>query len=197
VVSLEFFFFSKHSSKTATSHQGLVRTKRRAQQIVLRPGTPNACQTLFKISREVAEAVTGTPDVGSATRFRIRGRIGRFFPARQPSCADRLSGWPVIHQWRRDPTVREVVQAIVHNFVELGVPMRFRSDNGSQFDAGIFKKTLKRWVSEETLHPNTPKQRTCGGSSEGDERIRGKDGPIWRLIFGSLLRGSTGISEYS
>jgi hypothetical protein len=59
--------------------------------------------------------------------------------------ADRLSGWPVVHQWRRDPTAREVVQAVVHNFVELGVPMRFRSDNGPQFDAGVFQETLKRW----------------------------------------------------
>jgi hypothetical protein len=54
--------------------------------------------------------------------------------------ADRLSGWPVVHQWRRDPTAREVVQAVVHNFVELGVPMRFRSDNGPQF-----QDTLNRW----------------------------------------------------
>ena len=59
--------------------------------------------------------------------------------------ADRLSGWPVVHQWRRDPTAREVVQAVVHNFVELGVPMRFRSDNGPQFDAKIFQDTLNRW----------------------------------------------------
>ncbi|XP_045027084.1 uncharacterized protein LOC123470614 [Daphnia magna] len=59
--------------------------------------------------------------------------------------ADRLSGWPVVHQWRRDPTAREVVQAVVHKFVELGVPMRFRSDNGPQFDAGVFQETLKRW----------------------------------------------------
>ena len=58
---------------------------------------------------------------------------------------DRLSGWPVIHQWRRDPTAREVVQAVVSNFVELGVPMRFRSDNGPQFDAGAFQAALQRW----------------------------------------------------
>jgi hypothetical protein len=44
----------------------------------------------------------------------------------------------VVHQWRRDPTAREVVQAVVSNFVELGVPMRFRSDGGPQFSAGIF-----------------------------------------------------------
>ena len=59
--------------------------------------------------------------------------------------ADRLSGWPVIHQWRRDPTAREVVQAVESYFVELGVPMRIRSDNGPQFDAGAFQVALQRW----------------------------------------------------
>lgn len=58
--------------------------------------------------------------------------------------ADRLSGWPVVHQWRRDPTARKVVQAIVHNFVELGVPMRLRSDNVPQFDAGVFQSAMQR-----------------------------------------------------
>ena len=59
--------------------------------------------------------------------------------------ADRLSGWPVIHRWKRDPTAREVMQAVIENFVELCVPMRFRSDNGPQFDAGIFRDAMERW----------------------------------------------------
>jgi hypothetical protein len=62
--------------------------------------------------------------------------------------SDRLSGWPVVHQWRRDPTAREVVQAVISNFVELGVPMRFRSDGGPQFNAGIFQDALRRWGVE-------------------------------------------------
>jgi hypothetical protein len=55
--------------------------------------------------------------------------------------ADRLSGWPVIHQWRRDPTTREVVQAVVRNFVKLGVP------NGR-----------KRWLLESGRRRLTPPQ---------------------------------------
>jgi hypothetical protein len=59
--------------------------------------------------------------------------------------ADRLLGWPVVHQWRRYPTAREVTQDILCNFVELGVPRRFRSDNGPQFDANSFQEALRRW----------------------------------------------------
>ncbi|KAK4006947.1 hypothetical protein OUZ56_012101 [Daphnia magna] len=39
-------------------------------------------------------------------------------------------------------------------------------------------------------------QRTCGGSSKGGERISGEDGPIWRLIVGRLLGGTTGVPEF-
>jgi hypothetical protein len=59
--------------------------------------------------------------------------------------ADRLSGLPVLHQWLHDPSARELVQAVINNFLELGVPMRLRSDNGPQFEAGVFQAALKRW----------------------------------------------------
>ena len=74
--------------------------------------------------------------------------------------ADRLSGWPVIHQWRRDPTAREVVQAVESYFVELGVPMRIRSDNGLQFDAGAFQAALQRWcVAWGNSTPHYPQSK--------------------------------------
>jgi hypothetical protein len=48
-----------------------------------------------------------------------------------------------LNQWRRGPTAREGVQfAVVGNFVELCVLMRFRSDNGPQFDADVFQDAL-------------------------------------------------------
>lgn len=60
--------------------------------------------------------------------------------------ADRLSGWPVVHRWKRDPTARVRVETVLHadieNFVELGIPMRFRSDNGPQFDAGVCRSAM-------------------------------------------------------
>lgn len=47
--------------------------------------------------------------------------------------ADGFSGWPVVHRWKRDPSAREVLHVVIDNFVEVGVLMRFRSDNGPQF----------------------------------------------------------------
>jgi hypothetical protein len=69
--------------------------------------------------------------------------------------ADILSGWPVVHRWRRDPTVREVLHAVIDNFAELGVPMWFRSGNGPQFDADVFRSTMDRWgVAVSNSTPN-------------------------------------------
>lgn len=34
--------------------------------------------------------------------------------------ADMLSGLPVVHQWRHDPTAHKVVHAVMGNFIELG-----------------------------------------------------------------------------
>jgi hypothetical protein len=58
--------------------------------------------------------------------------------------ADRLSKWPIVHQWRHDPSAREVTQAIIENFVDLGVPVRMRSDNGPQFEAHSHQTKLRQ-----------------------------------------------------
>jgi hypothetical protein len=79
--------------------------------------------------------------------------------------ADRLSGWPVVHQWWRDPTAREVVQAVVSNFVELGVPMPIQRWNFPGRSAamgggmGQFDATLP------------PKQRACGSGGESGKGV--------------------------
>ncbi len=113
--------------KLHAAHQGIVRTKRRAQQMIYRPGMTNGvtmliercatCQERFPSHFQEPMASDPLPiyvfqDV-SADLFQ-QGSLHVLV------YTDRLSGWPVVHQWRRDPTVREVVQAIMGNFVELG-----------------------------------------------------------------------------
>ena len=48
---------------------------------------------------------------------------------------DRLSGWTVVHQWRHLPSSKEVIRAIIGDFVDLGIPQWFRSDCGTQFSS--------------------------------------------------------------
>jgi hypothetical protein len=47
--------------------------------------------------------------------------------------ADRLSGWRT-----RYSTAREIVQATIGNFVDLGVTLRIQTDNGPQLSNGVF-----------------------------------------------------------
>jgi hypothetical protein len=105
--------------------------------------------------------------------------------------ADRLSGWPVVHRWRRDRTAREVAQAVIGNFVELGVPMRFRSDNGPQFDAGVLSP-------EETQHRSIAKATDyySRGSGQSRKRVGRKDLPFWGFGFGGFSTRVVRIPEH-
>ena len=70
---------------------------------------------------------------------------------------DRLSGYPIVAEWTDDPTAQQVILKCRQYFATLGVPIRFRSDNGPQFAANEFKKFLDRWgVKPNTSSPHYP-----------------------------------------
>jgi hypothetical protein len=138
--------------KLHAAHQGIVRMKRRARQTVFWPGMSNditlwvescqACQE--RLPHQQKEPLMRDPlptrvfeDV-SADLFQVGSLHVLVY-------ADRLSGWPIVHQWRHDPSAREVTQAVIENFVDLGVPVRLRSDNGPQFEAHSFQTKLSQW----------------------------------------------------
>lgn len=76
--------------------------------------------------------------------------------------ADRLSGWPVIHRWRHDPSTREVVPATVQNFVDLGVPMRLRSQydmSDRNFIPEFFNQRSREGRSVELFHLILPTKK--------------------------------------
>jgi transposase InsO family protein len=66
--------------------------------------------------------------------------------------------------WNKDPTAREVAKAIAGNFVDLGVPVRFRSDGGSQFTGSEFTQFLRRWGVTGVL--STPHYPQSNGHAE-------------------------------
>jgi hypothetical protein len=54
-------------------------------------------------------------------------------------------GWPVVHQWRHDPSAREVSQDIVESFTNHGFTARLRSANGPKFEAHAFQSVFRKW----------------------------------------------------
>jgi hypothetical protein len=123
--------------KLHAAHQGIVRMKRRARQTVFWPGISNDITTLVescqncqeRLPRQQKEPLLRDP-LPTRVFEDVSADLFQLGPLHVLVYADRLSGWPVVHQWRHDPSAREVTQAVIENFVDLGVPVRFRSDNG-------------------------------------------------------------------
>ena len=58
---------------------------------------------------------------------------------------DRYSGWPCVHMWNSAPTSSKVITQLRQWFVDLGIPVRIRSDGGPQFDSAEYRDFLERW----------------------------------------------------
>jgi hypothetical protein len=148
--------------KLHAAHQGIVRTNRRARQTVYWPGITNEITTLLSTCSTCQEHFPSSqqePMMSDPLPTHVFEDVSAdLFQSGQLHVlvyADRLSGLPVVHRWKRDPTAREVLHAVIDNFVELGVPMRFRSDIGPQFDAGVFRTAMDRWgVAVSNSTPN-------------------------------------------
>ena len=78
---------------------------------------------------------------------------------------DRRSCWPSLRVWnKRDPTSRDVIRVLWEFFTALGVPVRFWSDNGPQFNSREFTQFLSRWGVQHA--PSTPHYPQSNGLAE-------------------------------
>ena len=149
-----------------TAHQGITRTKQRARMCVYWPGITNditqliekceACQTrLLSLGRESLETepLPNRPfEVVSSDLFYCKGRHFLVY-------VDRLSGYPMVHEWKEDPTARQVISAMVRMMAIMGNPQRIRTDGGPQFKAAEFQKFLERkgiqWSPSSPYFPSS------------------------------------------
>ena len=58
---------------------------------------------------------------------------------------DRYSGWPCVHMWNSTLTSAKVITQLQKWFVNLGVPVRIRSDGGPQYSSVEYREFLERW----------------------------------------------------
>ena len=78
---------------------------------------------------------------------------------------DRLSGWPVVFHFQKGTTTsRHIIYAYRRAFVELRIPVRFRSDGGPQFASRQFNQFLKRWGVSGA--PSSPHYHQSNGQAE-------------------------------
>ena len=71
---------------------------------------------------------------------------------------DQFSGWPHVVQFDdQNTTARRLVKAVRTFFSNVGAPVKFWSDNGTNFVAAEFKEFLQDWgVSQGTSSPHYP-----------------------------------------
>ena len=57
--------------------------------------------------------------------------------------ADRLSGYPLVKMWQKDPSAGQVIKQLQEYFSLFGKPLKFRSDGGCQFDNKEMRKFFR------------------------------------------------------
>ena len=78
--------------------------------------------------------------------------------------ADRLSGWPTVDRWKNKDPTSDVTRAIRRNFMDLGVPLRLRSDGGPQFASSAFEAFIQQWGVEQVF--SSPHYPQANGHAE-------------------------------
>ena len=105
--------------KLHASHQGIVRTKRRAQQTVYWPGLSNDIVMLVercdicqeRLASHAREPLLADP-LPSYVFEDVSTDLFQQGSLHVLVYADRLSGWPVVHQWRHVRTKRRAQQTV-------------------------------------------------------------------------------------
>ena len=123
-------------------HQGITRTLQNARQNVYWHGIMrnveemcSRCQECQKLrpstQKEILKAddLPKNPfDVVSADLFYVGKKVYMVY-------ADRLSGYPLITMWNKDPNTSQVIKVLQQYFSLFGKPLKFNFDGGSQFDS--------------------------------------------------------------
>ena len=185
--------------KLHVAHQGIERTLRRARQLVYWPGLTsdvknmiNSCDqcqmTLPSLGREPMMTDPPPSRVFEDVSVDIFSYSGNHYLV----YADRLSGWPTIEAWYgRDLSARDVIRSITSNFVNLGVPVRIRCDNGPQFSSNDFIQFTNNWGVK--LTPSTPYYPQSNGHAEAAvkamKNLLRKTSPTGRLDNPAFLQG--------
>ena len=146
------------------SHQGIEKTRRRAQQTVYWPGISadikntvgncTACQERLPSLQQETYLCDPMPLVPFAE---VAADLFTHAGKQYLAAVDRLSGWPCVWPLRLDTSTTKVKKCLREMFVTYGVPSRLRSDGGPQFTSQEFENFVKIWdVEHQTSSPHYP-----------------------------------------
>ena len=178
-------------------HQGSTKLRQRARLSVYWPGMDNDIENASRSCGSCAELLPSHPPeplqprLPAARPFEqihadlatIRGRDFLIL-------VDQFSGWPdVVPYLNKNTTARRVIDSSRAFFIQGGVPIKFWSDNGPQFDSAEFRSFLTDWgITSGTSSPHYPQ-------SNGRAEVAVKS--MKKLVAGSWVSGSFNIDNFS
>ena len=155
-------------SKLHAAHQGIERSKRRARQVVYWPGmssditnTVRACVSCQEALPSLQREPLAHDPLPTRVFEDVSVDIFSFAGNHYFTYADRLSGWPAVHV---NYLTKDVTQFLTRNFVDLGVPVRMRSDGGPQFDSAEMRQFVTKWAVRQEF--STPTYAQSNGHAE-------------------------------
>jgi len=158
------------------AHQGIEKTKRRARQTVYYPGINSDITNTVESCPECQIRLPSLPkepliqDVKPSRVYEVV-TVDLFTLDKKHFLvySDRLSGFPSVAMWNKDPSSADVIKVVLRLFVSTGVPVRLRSDGGPQFSSEEFQSFLHRWGVE--WMPSSPHYAQSNGHAESNVRI--------------------------
>ena len=183
-------------SRLHDSHQGIIRTQRRARQTVYWPGVDRdvanvvqscaSCRTyLPSRQREplLSDPAPSRPFESVSTDF--FSHAGHNYLV----YVDRLSGWPIVASCPGDCTARTLIRHLRQIFASTGVPCILRSDNGPQYTARVTRDFLDRWG---VIHrPSTPHYPQSNGHAEAAVKL------VKRLLQKSAVAANLDSDDFA
>ena len=154
------------------SHQGIDRTKRRARQTVYWPGLTSditnivrACESCQKALPSAAQEPLEIEPEPTRVFEDVSADLFTHGNNNYLIYADRLSGLPTVTAWMgKTPTSGDIIGAFKKSFVDLGIPVRLRSDGGPQFASAETASFCKKWGVTQAL--STPHYSQSNGHAE-------------------------------
>ncbi|XP_065182210.1 uncharacterized protein K02A2.6-like [Sycon ciliatum] len=177
------------------SHQGLVRTKSCAPQLVYWSGITKDIDTLVRSGPACREHQSSQPaepllndrtptlpfECTSADLFTCQGHDFLVY-------ADRLTGWPSVARTARTTSSHDVILAFRRWFSDGGIPAVLSTDGGPQFSSHKFAAFCKRWQVNHVM--SSPHYPQSNGHAEAAVKA------MKRLITKTTVNGNLDTDDF-
>ena len=142
-----------------TQHTGMVKTWKNARQLYYWPGLKNDIAQVVQNCQECVKHLPSLPKEPCIQTKAMRPfeamsvDLGQLDGTHYLICVDRFSGWPMVAKLSKLDT-RDITNVLEDWFVDVGKPLRLRSDGGPQFRTEFDEWCEKMGIIHELSSPD-------------------------------------------